>query len=277
MKSVINQLCEAIIEKMNQYSYTYGVFPEFYQLQVAMEELKTCLKEPEKLGDERWKAVLSSVQQEIKEDQFDSSNLSSCCQSPNSCRDSNIDMMNMDSSNICLQQLVVQYNQGIGNYYWLSKHMVDVQYELKVSEEAIHQLTVQLNVICKQKEEKMSQKEVLEEFVLRFNEELCILAEDIATEGDKLNGLSGIDAVLQEEMVNSLISRLSDVNSMLLTRKQQIDTLMKEIQSLEESFTVQKRLLLALVRKEDKLKKMISAVKLRFKQQEDELCRIRVC
>ena len=43
MKSVINQLCEAIIEKMNRYSYTYGVFPEFYQLQVAMEELSTCL------------------------------------------------------------------------------------------------------------------------------------------------------------------------------------------------------------------------------------------
>lgn len=243
MKTTLKQLCESMIQKLNGCAYTYGVYPEFYQLKVLVEDLDSVLNDSGKrriqeTSQDREEDLVMMVRKEI----------------PSSS----------------------EFYDAVDCYYALYKHLVDTQYDLKVTEGMIDQLTDQSNDLCREEKEKQQQKEELRSLVTRLKEEMMVIAEDVVNERNRVNELDGEDRGLQEEKVLSFINRLSYIESMVHERKQQIESLETSLVSISQSLTIKKQQLLQMVKRRAAQMKQIESMKSRLWNEQKQLMQLKV-
>lgn len=242
MKTTLKQLCESIIQKLNGCAYTYGVYPEFYQLQVLVEDLDAVLKES---GERRIPEVSQSKEEDL------------------------VMVPKETPSN-------TEFYHAVDRYYVLYKHLVDTQYDLKVTEEMIDQLTDQYNDLCREEKEKEQQKEELRSLVTHLKEEIVVIAEDVVNERNRIDELDGEDHGVQEEKVVSFINRLSYIDSMIHERKQQIGSLETRLVSINQSLTIKKQQLSQMVKKRTVQMKQIESMKERLWNEQKQLLQLKV-
>ena len=236
LKNILCDCCESILTRMKACADIFGVYPEFYQLQIVVNQLSSIIKESDSMQE------LNTIP------------VQSCDEAIVFYEEKTLEGVVND------QEIIHQYNEAVRLYSSLYKQLVNEQYELVVVEEGIRRCLFELNQLHKMKQYREFQMEELKALITRFYEEILILSEEVKKE---------------EESV-FVINRISTIESMLQKRKQQYSSFEKEYQSIVTLFATKRTVLEQLILKKEAKQHQVEETKCSLKRKEDEVCVLRV-